>query len=57
MPIRAADDFDTIRKRLEELRKEQILAEGRTVNLNGEQIGPCQQCRTECVPCKGYCCD
>ena len=56
MTIRAADDFETIRKRRDELRKEQILAEGRTTNMNGDQIGSCQQCKIDCVPCQGYCC-
>ena len=55
--MRAADDFKTISEHIKELRRAQIYAEERTVNLNGETIGQCTQCKFDCVPCKGYCFD
>jgi tetrahydromethanopterin S-methyltransferase subunit G len=57
MSIRAADDFEKIHRRLNELRLERIRADGRIINLKGERIGTCEQCKVNCVPCQGYCCD
>jgi len=53
---RAADDFAVIRARMAELRREGATAEGRrNVNLKGEDIGQCQRCQEECMPCQGWC--
>lgn len=54
--MRAADDFATIRAKLEELRKGRGEAtEKPTTNLKGDVIGACWLCQKDCTPCNGAC--